>query len=452
VRYELMTVPSERGGRDSSLRQITDTAPVTGPLYQNPTYGNLSPRVGGAWDPAGDGRMSLRGGYGLYFNTNNQQNLIVTVTNPPATPRIIIPNPTFPVPPFARGIGNSIRPIQWDLENPRVHAWNVSLQRELWSSIVATVGYAGSRGRHLLRSSDVNLARPTGLLDGQPFIAPGTPRLNPAFSTIELKSSDGESWYKALVFDVRRRWSQGLSVQSSYTWASSEDTTQASTFFSDATNGTTSAFPEFVADYNRGPSDFDVRHNWVANFTWELPLGRGAAGMARTLLEGWQLSGIAQMRTGNPLTVFVAANRSRSQWNPSLAPGIGRDRPSYAPGRGPGDAVLGLPDRWFDPSAFVLPPAGTFGSTGRGDFRGPDLRTVDLALVKCTPFDALGSGGRLEIRLEIFNVLNRANFAPPALTVFSGQADNEAPLGSFGRIRSTVTSARQGQLGVRLVF
>jgi hypothetical protein len=243
-----------------------------------------------------------------------------------------------------------------------------------------------------------------------------------------------------------------VTVQSSYTWANAEDTTQASTFFSDATNGTTSAFPEFITDYNRGPSDFDIRHNWVLNFTVDLPWARGSTGLTQTLFGGWQLSGIAQIRSGNPLTVFVAGNRSRSQWNPSLGPGIGRDRPSYAPGRGPEDAVLGRPDQWFDPTAFVLPTAGTFGNTGRGDFRGPNLRTFDLALVKLTPWEALGSGARVEIRLEMFNVFNRANFSTPALTVFSGAADNEAPLTSFGRIRSTTTSARQGQIGVRVVF
>ena len=149
-----------------------------------------------------------------------------------------------------------------------MHIYNANVQQEVWGRTAVTIGYAGSRGRHLLRSGDVNLAQPTGTTaDGRPFIAAGTPRINTAFSTIELKSSDGDSWYNAFIFEVRRRWSQGLSLQSSYTFSKSEDTTQASTFFSDATNGTTSALPEFIPDYNRGPSDFDIRHNWVLNFT-----------------------------------------------------------------------------------------------------------------------------------------------------------------------------------------
>jgi hypothetical protein len=452
LRYEFSTMPEDIYGRDSALINLTDSAPTVGPLYQNPTYTNLSPRVGAAWDVGGDGRTAVRGGYGLYFNTSNHQNLIVTVTNPPATPRVVFANPTFPDPPFDRSSIDSIRPVQWDLQNPRLHVWNVSVQRELWLDTVVTVGYAGARGRHLLRSSDVNLAQPITRPDGTPFIPLGTPRMNPSFTTIELKSSDGDSWYKALVFDVRRRFESGFAVQSSYTWSSSEDTTQASTFFSDATNGTTTAFPEFIPDYNKGRSDFDARHSWVVNVIWELPFARQLDGMAGALLDGWQLSGIGQIRSGNPLTVFVAANRSRSQWNPSLGPGIGRDRPSYAPDRSPDDAVVGRPEQWFDPTAFVLQEAGTFGTTGRGDFRGPDVRTVDLALTKTARWPQLGSSGRVELRLEVFNVFNRANFAPPALTVFSGQADNEAPLSSFGRVRSTTTSARQVQLGFKLVF
>jgi hypothetical protein len=181
-----------------------------------------------------------------------------------------------------------------------------------------------------------------------------------------------------------------------------------------------------------------------------VPIGRDRTGAAGALMKGWQVSGITMMRSGSPLTVFVQGNRSRSQWLPSLAPGVGQDRPSYAPGYGPHNAVLGRPDQWFDPAAFQLQEAGTFGDTGRGDFIGPDLRTVDLAFAKSS--GGFTDAGRVELRLEIFNVFNRVNFGPPALIAFAGNADNEAPLASFGRIRTTVTSARQVQLGVKVTF
>jgi len=116
-----------------------------GKVYKNPTLKNLSPRIGVAWDPFGRGKTSLRAGYGWYFNTNNQQNLIVTITNPPFTPRIVMASPpvtiTFPNPPFTLGSGNSIRPVQWDLKNPNVHIWNLSAQHQFWGETVVTLNW-----------------------------------------------------------------------------------------------------------------------------------------------------------------------------------------------------------------------------------------------------------------------------------------------------------------------
>jgi hypothetical protein len=323
------------------------------------------------------------------------------------------------------------------------------VQRALPASLIATVGYAGSRGTHLFRNSDVNIPTPTAGADGRLFFAAGLPRPNRNFGTIELKSSDGNSWYKALIFEVRRNWQRGFSIQSSYTLSRIEDTTQASTFFSDATNGTTVAFPEFDPDYNKGPADWDATHNWVINAVWDVPFARGKGGVAGALLDGWQLTGVSTMRSGQPLTAFVQANWSRSQWAPSISPTSGVDRPDLAPGRSADSAVLGRPDQWFDPAAFVLQPQGTLGNSARGAFRGPNLRTVDLAAVKRVP---IRGSARLDLRVEAFNIFNRANFGNPTLIAFAGVAANEAPLGSFGRIRSTVTSARQLQLGARLSF
>ena len=451
LRYEFQTLPRDIYGRDSALVDMrNDPAPLTGQLYQNPTHRNISPRLGFAWNADGSGRTSVRGGYGLFFNTNNQQNLIVTVTNPPATPRIIIPNPTFPAPPFERGLGNSIRPIQWDIKNPYVQVWNVSVQRELWRDTLLTLGYAGSRGIHLWRSGDVNIPTPQQLADGTLFFPVGSLRPNSAYTTIEAKTSDGNSWYNALIVEARRRWSQGLSFQSSYTFSRNIDTTQASTFFSDATNGTTSAFPEFPGfHYNKGLADYHAKHNWVTNATWELPFARNLQGLKGRLARGWQFTAITMLRSGNPLTVFVSSNRSRSLWSPSLAPGIGLDRPGMASGYTHQSAVEGGPDSYFNPAAFALQPAGTLGNLGRGALIGPNLRSFDASVAKNNRW---GENANIQFRAEAFNLFNRANFGPPSLIAFTGLADNEQPLSTFGRIRSTVTSARQIQFGLRISF
>lgn len=457
LRYEFTTMPEDINGRDSALINFLDRTPTTGTLYQNPTLKNLSPRFGFAWDIFGDGKTSLRGGFGVYFNTNNQQNLIVTVTNPPATPRIIVNNNppantnlSFPVPNLNNGLGNSIRPVQWNLDNPYVQVWNLNLQRELWYDTVITVGYAGSRGIHLLRSSDVNTPTPQLLADGGIFYPAGQLRPNTAFSTIELKSSDGNSWYNAGIVEVRKRLSYGLTAQSSYTFSRNIDTTQASTFFSDATNGTTSAMPEpFGLQYNKGLADYHAKHNWVVNFTWEIPFAKNMKGFAGKFLDGWQLSGIGQVRSGQPLTVFVQRNRSRSQWTPSLGPGIGQDRPNISAGFTHQSAVTGNPNQYFAPGAFTLQPAGFLGNLGRGALIGPNLRTFDLSAVKNT---RLGERATLQLRVEAFNIFNRANFDTPSLTAFSGALPTEQPLSTLGQIRRTVTSSRQIQLGVRLTF
>ncbi len=453
LRYEFSTLPVDIYGRDSALPNLLAPAPTTGQLYQNPTKRNLSPRFGFALDLFGNGKTSLRGGYGLYFNTNNQQNLIVTVTNPPATPRLSITNPTFPVPPFERGIGNTIRPVEWNIKNPKVHVWNLNIQQQLPFDTLLTVGYAGSRGWHLWRNTDANTAIPTRLADGTVFFPVNAPRQNPAFATIELKKSDGNSWYNAAIFEVRKRFGNGVSIQSSYTFSRNIDTTQASTFFSDATNGTTVAMPEYEGfSYNKGLSDYHAKHNWVLNYNWQLPFAKTGTGVAKAVLGGWELSGIAFMRSGNPLNLFVARNRSRSQWAPSLGPGQGPDRPSMAPNATHESAINGSPDRWFNPSAFVLPAAGTLGNLGRGALIGPNLRTFDFAVLKNHPWSKLGEAGNIQFRCEMFNLFNRPNFGTPSLTAFTGAVDNEAPLGTLGRIRSTVTSSRQIQFGIRITY
>ena len=452
LRWEFTTLPKEAEGRDINLPDLLAPDVTIGPLYENPTMSNVSPRVGFAWDVGGHETTAVRGGYGLYFNTNHQQNLIVTITNPPFTPRPVIPAPTFPTPDFGRAGVLSIRPIQFDLETPRVHVWNLSVQRELPLHAVLTVGYAGARGRHLLRNTDANTAVPQELPDGTLFFPQGGPRQNPRFSAIEIKTSDGESSYDALVTELRRSSTSGLGFQVSYTLARNEDDTQASTFFSDATNATVSAMPELGRDYNRGTADFHAKHNLVANLTWRLPFARQSRGLAKALLGDWQLAVIGQYRSGPPLTAFVQANRSRSLWSPSQGPGIGFDRPNLAPGRTPDDAVAGDPERWFDPAAFELQPAGQLGNLKRGALIGPDLKVVDLALVKRVPVSRFGPAGSIELRIEAFNVFNRANYGIPSLIAFAGVAPTEAPVPTFGRIRTTTTPARQVQVGVRVVF
>ena len=466
LRYEFSTVPREIQGRDTALLNLDDAEPTLGQVYENPTKANLAPRLGFAWDVFGNGSTALRGGYGLFFNTNNQQNLIVTVVNPPSARRPVIGGPVFPQPSFDRAADNSIRPIEFHLKNPYIQSWNLNLQRELWAETLLTIGYAGARGIHLLRNTDANTAVPEQLADGRycfpvaarPGVAPcgpsGAPgRRNPNFSTIELKKSDGNSWYNALIVELRKRFSHGVQVQSSYTFSRSIDTTQASTFFSDSVTGTTSAMPELPGlAYNRGLSDFHAPHTLVSNFVWELPFPSQGHGPFGAIFGDWQAGGLLIVQSGNPLTAMVQRNRSGSLWSPTVGPGRGVDRPSLASGFTHESAVVGDPARYFNPAAFLLQQAGTLGSLGRNVFIGPDLRAFDFSLAKNIALSSLSESGKLQFRVEFFNLFNCTNFAAPAIVAFAGVTDGEAPLSSFGRTRSTVTSSRQIQFGLRLSF
>jgi hypothetical protein len=125
------------------------------------------------------------------------------------------------------------------------------------------------------------------------------------------------------------------------------------------------------------------------------------------------------------------------------------DRPNVKPGTDPSSIITGDPNHWFDTSAFVLQPQGTLGNTPRNFLRGPGFANVDLSLVKNQP---LIGETKLQLRLEVFNLLNRANFGVPNRAVFAGANLNEAPLGTAGQVTRTVNTSRQVQLAVKLFF
>jgi hypothetical protein len=189
---------------------------------------------------------------------------------------------------------------------------------------------------------------------------------------------------------------------------------------------------------HRGPSNFDVRHNFSANFSARLPWGQNLSGLAKLALAEWQVNGIVSLASGTPFTPTIgfdnARNRSRAfSQHPNLKPGFSSN------------PVLGGPDLYFDPLAFELPAAGTYGNLGRNTMRAPGLALVDLSLVK--HFSVIG-GQELEFRIEGFNVLNRANFGRPNSVIF----DQAGRVGSAGRITNTSTPGRQVQLGLKLIF
>jgi hypothetical protein len=445
LRYEFYTIPSEANGLDTTLRDTLNdrTFTVGEPFGKNPSLGNLAPRLGFAWDATGNGRTAVRGGAGVYHDTDGPFNSAfgIAAFSPPFAATATITNPTFPRPASLTAGAASARTIDYNIRQPYGITYNVNVQRELAGQITATVGYAGSRAYNLMSAIEANPVVPVIQADGSKFFPAGAPRRNTAFGPIDYRTNGGRSEYNSLQLSAQKRFSRRYQLQSSYTLAKATDNLQAQL---NADINNSSVYPQDPYDRSLdwARADFDLRHVFQSNFVWDLPGRDGSA-----LLGGWQFNGIVTVRSGVPFTPALGATNWSRSGNTS-----GEDRPSLRPGANADDLILGDPDHYFDTSAFVLPVQGTFGTAGRNMLTGPTYAMSNVSLVKNTRIGALGSGGQLQLRLEVFNLLNRPNFATPDRVVFAAASANEAPLTTAGRITRTVTSSRQVQLGAKLLF
>lgn len=418
------------------------------------------PRLGAAWDVRGRGRTVVRAGFGLYADLQDGLSYRLD-QNAPFNATVSLANislSSFPLIPGGALAGSGlIQPggVQPDFHTPLVEAYTLKVDQQIARDTVVSIGYAGSRGSHEMVSIDANepasvvcpaAACPQGLFpEGTIYYPAGAPRQNPELANTWTWFSKGTSSYNALEIDARRQFSHGFGFRAAYTWSKSLDD-------GDTLNGSAAAnAPGLVMDPQRmaldwGLSTFDVRNSAAIDGEYQLPFGAGrrflpkAGGWTAGLLGGWSLSGIFTADSGFPFTPQLGFNPSRNgdTRNPV--------RPSWNPAFS-GPVILGGPDRYYNPAAFVVPPAGTYGNVGRDTLIGPPLHDIDLALKKDT---ALGERFNLEFRAEFFNVLNTPNFSTPNLIVFtSGSA---APSSAAGVITSTSTSSRQLQFGLKLIW
>ena len=196
---------------------------------------------------------------------------------------------------------------------------------------------------------------------------------------------------------------------------------------------------------DKGLASFDLRHNWRFNTVWNLPFGSNTTGLLAGIAKGWQLGTIWSMQTGGPLTVTSGSRTS----NPMPS---GNNAPDYAPGKTSQDIVISTrdPNAYFaNNGVFTMPVAGYLGNMGRAPLQGPGLAVVDVSLSKNFALPFFGEQGSLQFRGELFNLLNRANFRDPARAAFNNTGVASPTLGRIDAVR---TSAREIQLGLRLVF
>jgi hypothetical protein len=445
VRYEVFTVPSDANGLDAYLPDLfTSSTTTVGPPFVNPSKKNIAPRLGFAWDLSGTGTTVVRGGSGLYYDTDGTFNSAfgIAAFTPPFAPTVTLTNPSFPTPVFPTNITTtgalSLRTLDHNIKQPRAWTYNVNVQRELPGELVAMVGYAGSRGYNLVSAIEGNPIVPEVQPDGSLLFPAKGIRRNPAWTSIDYRTSNGHSTYNALQAMLQKRFSKGYQLQLSYTLSKTMDNTQAELSV-DSVNTSVYAQNPYNPDADWAAAAFDIRHVFAANATWEIPGYHD-----RAVLSGWQLNSIVSLRSGLPFSPSIAtANWSRSG-NTS-----GEDRPNVAPGTNPDALITGNPNHFFDTSVFTLQPPGFLGNTPRDFLRGPRFADVDLSLVKNQP---LPGTAKLQLRFEVFNILNHANFAVPTRTVFAGATINDPVQPTAGQITRTSNSSRQLQLSAKVTF
>ncbi len=442
VRYEFVTTPHERDGKVSNMRHIMDPAVTVGdPLFENPTKTQFAPRLGFAWNVGGKGTTAVRGGYGIFY----EEPLFYQFRSPifrslPYVDRAVIANPRLPITlaSLASGGVPENELFQFDLKKTYMTQYNVSVQRELpWNSAVS-VAYIGSRGTNLLGSGDVNTAIPT-IVNGREFFPAGSVRRNPNFGTLRMSLQGFHSEYNGFSASWNKRQTKGLQFQASYTNGHSMDNRSGSGGRQEFRNGQSRTFDPYNLDLDWGRSDYDIRHNAVVNVSYLLPF------VGPSFVQGWEVSAVTTLASGVPFSPIIPGDSDRDASTDNV------NRPDVVPGVSTTPSGGRTVDQWYNVNAFAYPGRGFRGNSGRNILEGPGFATVDLSVIKT---QALAGGTSVQLRFEVFNLLNRANFDIP-FNDPDGQAifdETGGRIPTAGRIFETSTDAREAQIAIRFLF
>ncbi len=471
LRYELQTAPIETHNRLAMFSPQNAAAGIVSTLHPEAPPGlvfagdpgfprsliptrktNFGPRVGFAWDVTGDGKTSLRAGYGIFYDQSPIMAYVDSSLNPPQSPYYLYApndaNPDVMENPIA-GIsyipqtqaqadipGTKVAPVPNlagpGIHNvtPRVEQWNLTLQRSLTKGLGLDVSYVGNLATHLLGTVDAN----------QPVFMPGNTnafnaqqrRPFPLYGTNFTHESDFSSNYQGLQMSATQRFRHGVSFVASYTWSKTiDDDSQSLTYFHILGQA---VLPQNTYDLQaeHGLSAFNIPQRLVLSGTWELPgYDTKQEGLAR-LTAGWALSMIFTANAGFPFTVVDSLNPSfTEEYGPT-------DRPNVVgnPNNGPKTAA-----QWFNTSAFqALAPGEGFGDSRRNMVIGPGFTDLDLSVAKNIK---ITERLMLQFRAEFFNALNHANFQVPI---------NDIASPNFGEITETNGDNREMQFGLKLNF
>ncbi|MEW5974919.1 MAG: TonB-dependent receptor [Acidobacteriota bacterium] len=416
-----------------AIRTIRSNGPLGRRLVARDNN-DFAPRFGLAYSPTD--KWTFRTGFGAFY-VQDSGNTVFDMGRNVAGRRRGEANNDFPdltlaVPFQNLGIGMLSTPYVLanihDRRTPYVLQYLFNVQRLLTAETVLEIGYMGNLGHKIERMLGFNIPKP-----GPGAVA--ARRTWPELGTIQEVANTVNSNYHSLAVKLQRRFAQGLTYTSGYTWSKAIDAASGI-----RTHGSDPLFPQdnYNLSAERGLSQFDVRHRLVTSFLWELPFGRGrkwldSSGIANAVLGGWQLGSIVTLQSGLPFTLTSGTDRAND--------GQGNfQRPDYNGQEWKLPAGERGPQRWFNTRAFVLPQLYTYGNLGRNTLIGPGLVGWDFSVAKNF---RTAESQNLEFRFEAFNLPNRPNFGHPVTRVVSP---------SFGTISSTATTMREIQFALKYTF